>query len=112
MDDEAVLAGPVAQRGEGLGRVVDTPVAAEDIDGVHGAGAEGFGDGEQVVLAEPEDVFSVELGRDGLRRRLGAGWPPPSRVELADSEAVVGEKVPHVGVAEAVVATSLVVAAP
>ena len=63
MDQQAVVGRPLAQAGEGLGRLVERPVAAEDVDGVERPGADGVGHGEQLRLAEPEDAAGVELGR-------------------------------------------------
>ena len=106
--DEAMLGGPVAQLGEGLGRVVEAPVPAEDVDGVEGAGADGVGKTKHVVLAEPEHAHRVGLGRD---RHVGTGQPPPGHIELGHDQAVGGEEGAQVGVAQALVAAGLLVVA-
>ena len=59
-----MVGGAVAQRGEGLGPVVDAPRPAQDVGGIERPGPHGLGDAHQVVLAVAEDLHGVELDGD------------------------------------------------
>ena len=78
---------------------VDAPGAAEDVDGVERAGADGLGHGEEFVLAEAEHVLGVERRVDAHVGR--SRQPPPGRVQLGHAQPVVVEHRPQVGVGAA-----------
>ena len=98
MPEQTVVGGAVAKAGERLGRVVAVPVTTEHVDGVDGAGTDGVGDAEEVILAVAKDVLGVVLRPNRATDVARARQPPPGRVELGDTKAVVIEKSAHVGV--------------
>ena len=110
MDEQAVLSRPVAQPGEGRRGLVERPGAAEHVDRVQRARPHCVGDREQLPLAEAEDPFLVEFGRNTDVGR--AGGPPPRGVELGHRHAVVGQQQADVLIAEPLVTRRSVVAPP
>ena len=110
MDEQAVVGGPVAQRGEGARRLVEGPGAPEDIHSVERARPDGVGDGKEFGLAVAEDLLPVMLGR---YVDVGhAGKPPPGGVELGHRQAVVVQQQPDVLVSQPFVAGHPVVPTP
>ncbi len=110
LHEQASLGRPVTEVGEGIGGVVERPGATEDVDGVDRAGADGVGHREQLLRAEGEDAFGVELGRDP--HLGGPRWPVPGGVDLGHRQAVAAQHGDDVGVTPTLGPGVLVVAAP
>jgi hypothetical protein len=109
---QPVLGGAITQAGEHLGGAIELEGLAADLDRVERTGADGVGDGEEVLLTEDEERRRVVgIGCRQVDHR--AGGPRHHRIELCHDQPVVVEERPHIGVGETFVAASArVVLAP